>query len=474
MHTAPQETSHHAEIDRQARLFRNRLRETLAGRGALKGGIAGVWAAGLILLAARLSGCHGQAPQRWLLLMLTAATVALPAAILATRRTPPHRAILAALDAAGSAGGLVMCSGADGAAAWPVAVSRLPGIAWRPSRALGGLAVALLFCASVILLPTRFFSSASPEATRGLESLVGELAERVAQAEAEALLPEPLTAALSNHLEKVAESGDATDPARTLEALDHIAEELTKSAAEQAEALATEHAALQATLSLTEQLAASFETEAQTDAQMAEAAAALEQLLSQAPISPSLAGNLLAAVTGTNTLSAATLQQLADMLREAGLNCEGQLMRLEDLKLVEAPACRGSGSCTNAQACAAALAQLLEGSGPDAEAAAALALICGKPGAGGVSRGRGDAPLTWTDPSSREGAAFKDDSLGTAHLFTDGQAQLQGVSASAPEVPDTPAPVTAGALETATPSKGGAPQAPILPRHRETVTRFFE
>ena len=73
-------------------------------------------------------------------------------------------------------------------------------------------------------------------------------------------------------------------------------------------------------------------------------------------------------------------------------------------------------------------------------AAACLAALCNTPGSGVISRGRGDAPLTWTDPSSREGAAFKDEALNPSHLPAADQARMEGLSAAAPEVADTPAP----------------------------------
>ncbi len=477
MHPANQDVDRFAALDRQARRFRSRVRHVLAGRGALAGSVAGAWVAGLVLLVARLAGIHGSTAERLLVIPGLAALAAGVAALCAIRRTPPAAATLAALDAANAAGGLVLCSGADGASAWSVPVNRLPDVVWqRPRGATVALVLALLFCLPAALLPARFFAGASPSATQGLESLVGQLADRVAQAESEALLPEPLIAALSNQLARIAESGDAADPARTLEALDHIEEELSKSAAEQAEALAAEQTALQAMLALAEQMAARFETAPPSDSQAQATAEALAQLLAQASLAPALSSNLLATVAGgTNSLLSATLQQLAAQLREAGLGSEAQLKRLAELKLVDASACRGSGSCTNAQACAVALAQLLGGNGPEAEAAASLAALCGVPGSGSISRGRGDAPLTWIDPSSREGVAFKDDALKPSRLPDADPARLEGISAAAPEIADTPALVTPGALvEVGGPPSGGAPQAPILPRHREAVTRFFQ
>ena len=235
MPTGLQDANRLVEISRQARCFRDRLRLRLAGRGALTCGAAGAWGAGLLMLAGRLAGQHGSVAERLLFLFAVAGIVALAGGALAARRSPPLAAVLAAIDAANSAGGLVMCAGTDGASAWPVAVNRLPGIVWNASRATGGLALAMLFGLTTLLLPARFFAGTTRPATQGLGALVEELAERVSQAESENLLPEPLVAALSNQLERIEAGGDAADPARTLEALDHIEEELSKSAAAQAE-----------------------------------------------------------------------------------------------------------------------------------------------------------------------------------------------------------------------------------------------
>jgi hypothetical protein len=459
-------------VRREAKRFRFRLGLLLAGRGALAGAVAGAWGAGLLLLAGRLAGDHGSSAARLLFLLGIIGLSALIAAALATRRAPAASACLAALDAASVAGGLVMCNSMNGAEAWPTAVSRLPAVGWHGRRAAGSLTLALLFCLPTALLPERFFTGLVPAPSPTVESLVEQVAARVAQAETEALLPEPVIAALSNQLARIGESGDAADPARTLEALDHIAEELSRSSAAQAEALADEQAALQAAMALAEYAGSCFDEFAGSGAASA-AARALAEYFKQAPLPAALSSNLLAACTGANGLNAASLARLASLLREAGASNEARLMRLSELKLVDASACRG-GSCTNGQACAAALARLLEENDPAADAAACLAALCGMPGAGGVSRGRGDAPLTWTDPTTREAVAFKEETLTPASLPAADQTRLEGVSAAAPDVPGHAAATTAGALGETAPPQGSAPQAPILPRHRETVARFFE
>ena len=458
----------------EAGRFRSRFRRALVFRGAALGALAGSSAAGLLTLAGRFLGLPQAAADRGLLLAAVTGGSAVIAGLAAMRRTPPLPACLAALDAAGRAGGLVMSVGLAGADAWNPAVPQPPRVVWRSPRVTGGLALSSVFCLLVALLPQRLFIGLAGGGRPTVAAVIEQTAARVARIEAECLLPEQTAAAISNQLAEISQTGDAADPARTLDALDHIAEELTRAADAQADALAEEQNALQAATALAEQLAAHLDSGPLADTLATTAAEALAQMLSQSPIPASLASNLLAAALGPDGLSAAGLQDMATLLREAGAMNEARLARLGELQRVEASACRRSdGSCTNAVACSGALARLLDEEGPAAEAAACLAAICAAPGSGGISRGRGDAPLTWTDPSTREHAAFKETVLSGRMPRAD-EARLEGLSAAVPDVPDAPAATAAGALSTHAAAQGTTPQVIVLPRHRETVARFFE
>ncbi len=461
-----------ASVTHTARRFRARLRRALLGRGAVAGASAGAAAAGLLMLAGRFIALPRQASDR---LALAAAVTALAAGIgaaRAMRRTPALPACLAALDAAARAGGLVMSASLPGAAAWRPPAPPLPRVVWREPRLAGGLALALTFVLLTALLPQRFFVGAAAPTVPPVAALVERTAARIADIEEEQLLPAQAVAALSNQVALAAASGDASDPARTLEALDHVAEELARAAEEQAAALAAEQETLQAALALAEQLASRLDEAPLDGALGAAAAEALARFLSQAPLTPALASNLLTTARLPPGLTPAALRDLAGMLRDAGALNEARLVRLADLELVKASACRG-GSCTNAADCASALARLLDGEGKAAEAAAALAALCAGPGAGGISRGRGDAPLTWTDPATREHVAFKDEAVASGRHPAADTARLAGLSAAAPEVPAAPTAVNPGALGPAAAPRGAVPQAPLLPRHREAVARFF-
>ena len=143
-------------------------------------------------------------------------------------------------------------------------------------------------------------------------------------------------------------------------------------------------------------------------AEQSEAAAAALSELAQAAMDaagglpPELAGALAdAAAAG---LDAETLKQLQEMMEGR----EGELAALME-KLAEAGLAQGNPGAGNPGEAAvgldtAALKEFLEGLEPGECEGGAIAAVCRTPGQGGINRGRGDAELTWKDPSSSEGA----------------------------------------------------------------------
>jgi hypothetical protein len=98
------------------------------------------------------------------------------------------------------------------------------------------------------------------------------------------------------------------------------------------------------------------------------------------------------------------------------------------------------------------------------------------PGRGGISRGRGDAPMTWRDKETERGnAEFKEKSLpgATPEAFRD--SRMIGVSSGAPDrgATDTDA-GQGGALSTEVRGTGTAHSQTVYPRHRGTIRRYFD
>ncbi len=99
----------------------------------------------------------------------------------------------------------------------------------------------------------------------------------------------------------------------------------------------------------------------------------------------------------------------------------------------------------------------------------------GRAGRGGVSRGRGDAPMTWKDPSSPAGAKWREQVLDPASLAALHQSHLLGLTAADPSALEPAAPgAGGGGLDPAATAGGGAAYThTLLPRHRGAVARSF-
>jgi hypothetical protein len=93
------------------------------------------------------------------------------------------------------------------------------------------------------------------------------------------------------------------------------------------------------------------------------------------------------------------------------------------------------------------------------------------PGNGGVSRGRGDAEMTWGEETQGDRDAFESKTLPDATYADAEHSELVGIGAAAPTVdPHAEAPGT-GAIE----SSGGqsAWRRRLAPQHREAVRSWF-
>ena len=97
----------------------------------------------------------------------------------------------------------------------------------------------------------------------------------------------------------------------------------------------------------------------------------------------------------------------------------------------------------------------------------------GRPGRGGVSRGRGDAALTWGDESSEEGIKFKESVLPPGMLDKP-RDQVVGISVSAPDV-EPGGPTRRQGPRASTAASGDETWSRnVRPRHRSVVRRYFD
>jgi len=100
--------------------------------------------------------------------------------------------------------------------------------------------------------------------------------------------------------------------------------------------------------------------------------------------------------------------------------------------------------------------------------------FCNRPGRGGVNRGRGDAPITWTDGTSESDVRFREENLSPAALADLRESRLVGMNKTAPAVTDRDVVVAGSALSGTRAGSGTAHRQPILPKHRGAVAQYFE
>jgi hypothetical protein len=163
------------------------------------------------------------------------------------------------------------------------------------------------------------------------------------------------------------------------------------------------------------------------------------------------------------------LKKLLEAIQSSKSGLGKTLTNLANLKMIDAKflsQCKNAGQCKNPGALSEFLSTCTNGS------SCSFSELCLSYCRGGVDRGRGDAPMTWKDESSADGAKFKQESLPPSSQLSD--SQFVGVSRTAPELSDENAVAEHGALNGAKSSGGAAFSQVVLPRHKQTVQRFFK
>lgn len=97
----------------------------------------------------------------------------------------------------------------------------------------------------------------------------------------------------------------------------------------------------------------------------------------------------------------------------------------------------------------------------------------GRPGSGGVTRGRGDAAISYGEQTSEEGFGFKEQVLPFSQLQGLRDSMLMGLSLGQPLEAIGRKPGAGGALAGSASGGGEAAKHKVLPRHRSAVERYF-
>lgn len=446
--------------------FARKLSALLMFREALRWATVWFFVWGVVVLAARFA--HVLDFRALLLGLLGAIPLAGLAAAQQYRKRIAFAKVRAAYDGLNRCGGVVMAEETAEMSAWqtilPAPAS--PTLRWRSGRSLGLFGLSVTFVAVTLLLPDRLTTLAAKPLEIG--KLVGELRAEVETLKQEKILDPNKADEMQKQLERLKEQSSAIDPNKTWEALDHIKEsnsDVAKQAAEEAISKTTsltEAQTLASALQMASEsgLGQDTATHAAQDLASMLQSAKLENGLLNAEIPPELLSQL-------SSLSKEDLAKLMSAI-QFNKNALGKTMtNLANLKLIDAKSlsqCKNAGQCPNPSALAAFLCQNTNCN----SFCTATISYC----RGGIDRGRGDAPMTWKDESTGDGAKFKEQALPSSDRFSD--SQFVGVSRTAPELSGESVVADHGALASANSSGGAAHSQVVLPRHKQTVQRFFK
>jgi len=385
--------------------------------------------------------------------------LALIAAFLHARTMRPNdKQLVALVDAHSKAGGLLMASTETQLGEWQPRTSAAPRVRWNAKGEISVAAMAALFAVGVLFLPAQ---KSEAKQTLAIGRDVERLQDRVEVLREENLIEDKQAEVMAETLEDLKKEAAGDDPTKAWEALDSIDEATARAAREAGEE------AIEASQQLTklEAMAFALGTNAVESSQLADgmkdlqnelaAAQAESESLAQLDASAALTGEQLQEIAKAAKAGKDKLRNTLEKLRERGLIDEKTLRQFED-----------SASFANRDA----LAKFLKKNASGTKLSDAVGQFCQGPP--GVNRGPGSVPMYFRDAANEQGK-FDEQTLPPAAAAALAQSELVAVSAATPNA-DGAQRSAGGALNGAQPGAGSAFTTEVLPRHRGTVTRFFE
>ena len=426
---------------------------------------------GTIVFVLRGALLVSREPLLWGLLGVVAAAIV--GTVVAVRRRPSAETVRALLDSHWRCGGLLMAAGDVDTGAWPIDLpaSAYPRVHWQGRRQCGILLGCTAFLLAGFLMPASFFGEMGPRRLL-IGAEVDKLADKVELLKDEKFLPPERAKSLELAIEQLRNDASGNDPAKTWEAMDHLEQSVAKASAEAAENAArdAEKAAKAEELAAAldkarDQMAGQDLTEA-----MSLFAHDMQQALEDNEL---LADDLSEALKEQCEKGELDPQQLAELAKALGKckSCDlAKLRKLVNARMIDASLLeRCQGQC---EIDPEALAELLV----KCQGSAALGQCigqCNKPGRGSVTRGRGDAAMTWTDGANRDDMAFKEKVLPPGAVASLKDSRLQGISVGDPTAAQPGEVSAGGSLDASTAGRGSARTQVILPEHKKVVQRYF-
>ena len=406
------------------------------------------------------------------------------AAVMAARSAPDSGQVLALLDARSDAHGLMLLEEEHGdLGPWGIRVPTAPELrlSWQAGKGLWAAFFSLLFVAAAFAVPVP--AAVLPGPKLDVAGPAAQLKLQAATLKELGLLEEPKAEEIKQRINQVEGSAQGESPAKTWEALDHLAAQMQATADQAKEEAAKDAKATDAALNLAGALDAHADelSKDQMDAARSAQAALEDKAFEQATdgglpgVKPPPGLQIPSALMPK--MPAGQRQAMRDFLRK-------NRQQLNELNRRLAQAKMGNGGQPPRPLNAGEMKQLMDkmkggqcqgGNGPLGDLLAAMdddgegnGVPGGKGGGKGPSKG-----LTWKDPSTLEGANFDPKALDRSAPDLRNSVKL-GESLTAPEL-DAKAQVSSGGgLNSQADGGGSAARQNVLPKHRAAVDKYFE
>ena len=405
------------------------------------------------------------------------AAIFIVSCILGYKKTPAKNSVIAMLDMNTCSGGLITASSELDIGSWKdrVPLPKIPGIKWDYRKSSFPLLMAILFFAAAILIPEKALMASKPPIDVSQE--VAELNDKLELLDEEDIIDEQLVQEYQKDISNMEKRADSGDSVGLWEAMDHLNNNFEKSAERAADDLLKKAADSAIGQELADTLGANMDSldpditkEAMNQLAKLAGSAVSEEALKESNMTPEQMKELLKKLQEMQC-DAGDLSQLSEMFGNCNVCSSAKMGRLVNGRLIDAKLlskCEGAGKLDK-EALAAYLAMC--GGFNDSEIDAMV--FVGMPGRGGVTRGRGDAAMTWTDPTNSDNMTFKEEVLPPGALSLD-NSEMQGVSIGDPTSEEPIGPSGSGALNNAGSSGGSALGHRVLPTHRKVVQSYFD
>ncbi len=462
--------SNPADHEQSIRVFIRKLALLLAFKQSLAFATVWCFAWGAVALILRAASATPRKSLLWGAIGMVVAVVV--AAVLSRRQLPSVASVRALLDDRNDCGGLLMAGADADLGDWRTPEITLPRLRWRKARAFGLLAASGAFVVISFLAPVRFAtSSAARPMDVGRE--VENLSERIDALKEAQVIEEAKAKALEQKLDQLGQEASGEDPSKTWEALDHLNDAVEKAAKEAAESANAKQEQLSKAEALAEGLTAGAEqldSKTLTEAMKTLAGMTQEAMKENEALAADLSPETQEAIK-SGSLKPEHLKEISKALSKGKSSLNQKLAKLGRSGAINPGALKGGARADRRDN--SGLAKFLKENAEKMSVEDAVGQWCENPGKGGVTRGRGDAAMTWTDGSSEKGAKFKEKVLPPSSVAGLNDSQLVGLSATAPTV-DTSGVAAHGALNNTASGGGSAYTQTILPRHRGAVKRYFD